>query len=375
MTVAMTLALLAAPLQASAPAWGHGEIATLKRWISAAPLDALPVLPTDRLDAATTAGDADAMETQATSLALRLARMHLLGSASVAERSGWNINDTDKEMDLEPLLAAAVENGTLDAFFATLRPRHQEYSALKSAYAKEPDEAKRTTIGRNMERWRWLPRSLGGNYVMVNLPKFEAYLWRDGMKAGAWPVIVGKTSTPSVVFDTTITGVTLNPWWEIPASIVRESIGSLVRRNPALARSRGYVWNDGRYRQKPGPNNALGQMKLVMPNPYSIYMHDTPNKNLFAEDVRAFSHGCIRTGDAIGYAATLLQGVKSREEVDAIVESGVTTTLDLARPLPIYVVYFTAVADGQGGVETLRDLYNRDRRISVPPPVTGCGQE
>jgi len=345
--------------------WSSSDIATLKRWTEAAPLDALPLVSIQSLDQAVANGNPEEIDHEANTLALRLGRMHLLGNASQSERAGWRIVDTDEAMALEPMLAKAVENDALDTFFALLRPAHIEYSALKTAYAKETDEDRRGVIARNMERWRWMPRSLGDDYVLVNAAAFEAHLWREGSKAGTWRVIVGKTRTPTPVFSTTIEGVILNPWWEIPTSIVRESVGSLVRRNPARARARGYVWGNGRYRQRPGPNNALGQMKLVMPNGFSVYMHDTPSKQLFEEEVRTFSHGCIRTGDAIDYATTLLEGVKTREEVDAIVASVKTTRVSLAKPIPIYITYFTAVSDGAGGVSVLPDVYNRDRRIKV----------
>lgn len=352
--------------------WTASDIAVLKRWAQATPLDALPELSTRRLDNAVAVGDAAEIDDQATLLALELAEMHLLGCATPAERFGWNIADSDRDIVLEPLLARAVADDTLDAFFALLRPSHEEYSALRAAFAVETDGKRRTAIARNMERWRWMPRSLGEDYVLVNAARFEAYLWRGGVKVGAWRVIVGKKSTPTPAFNATITGVILNPWWEIPTSIVRESVGSLVRRNPSAARARGYVWSDGRYRQKPGPGNALGQMKLVMPNRFSVYMHDTPNKDLFEQEVRAFSHGCIRTADAIGYASTLLEGVKSREEVDAIVASGKTTTVNLAKPIPVYVTYFTAVTDGEGGITLLDDLYNRDGRIRATEAGKAC---
>ncbi len=330
-----------------------------------APMDALPKLSTKELDQAVHLVDPAATEKAASQLALRLARMHLLGSASVSERKGWNIEDTDRQIDLEALLEQSLKAGTLDAFFASMRPRSSEFTALRSAYEREADPVVRSEIARNMERWRWMPRSLGEDYVLVNTAAFEAQLWRGGQKTGVWKVIVGKVSTPTPVFDTAVSGVILNPWWEIPASIVRESVGSLVRRNPAAAKARGYVWSNGRYRQKPGPNNALGQMKLVMPNRYSVYMHDTPNKDLFDKEVRAFSHGCIRTHDAIGFAATLLEGVKTRAEIDAIVASGKTTTVNLARALPVYVAYFTVADDGQGGVRMFPDIYRRDQRIAA----------
>ncbi|WP_442864390.1 L,D-transpeptidase family protein [Aurantiacibacter sp. MUD11] len=317
----------------------------------------------NNLTAARESGDAEAINSAATDLALRLARMHLLGNATSGERRGWNIRDTDRDLPLDEMLRTAVANDTLDTFFALMRPAHPQYSALMAAYELEEDPEHQATIARNMERWRWMPRSLGEDYVLVNAAKFEADLWRDGSHVGTWRVIVGTQRTPTPVFRATIEGVILNPWWEIPTSIVRESVGALVRNNPSLARSRGYVVQNGRYRQRPGPNNALGQMKLVMPNPYSVYMHDTPNRQLFEQDVRSFSHGCIRTGDAIGFATTLLEGVATREDVDAILETGRTTTLSIAQPTPVYVTYFTAVANADGSVALLDDLYGRDRTI------------
>lgn len=364
--IAMMLCLaLALPglAQAQENHWSAADIASLKRWIDAAPRDALPVIPTASLDSILEAGEAKQVDEAATSLALRLARMHLLGSAGPGQKAGWHIVDHDGELPLEPMLDQALANDTLDTFFALMRPRHGQYSALRAAYETETDAGRRKAIARNMERWRWMPNSLGRDYVLVNAARFEAELWRGGEPAGKWRVIVGKTSTPTPSFDAMIEGVTFNPWWEIPASIVRESVGALVRRNPSLARQRGYVWDNGRYRQRPGPNNALGQMKLIMPNRFSVYMHDTPNKQLFDEEVRAFSHGCIRTGDAIGYAATLLEGVRTREEVDAIVASNETTSIRLEQSIPVYIAYFTAVANAEGEIEILSDIYDRDRNI------------
>lgn len=360
------LAICAVPATAQDNArWTYDDLTILDRWINAAPNEGLPLLSTSDLDAARERSDQEAIDSQADALALRLARMHLLGNSGQSQRSGWHIVDTDRDLAIEDMLQFAVRNDTLGTFFALMRPRHREYSALLTAYQAETDPDRRQAIARNMERWRWMPRSLGEDYVLVNAARYEADMWRDGDHVGTWRVIVGKRSTPTPVFKATIEGVVLNPWWEIPASIVRESVGALVRNHPATARARGYVVQNGRYRQRPGPNNALGQMKLVMPNPYSVYMHDTPNRNLFEEDVRSFSHGCIRTGDAIGYATTLLEGVATREEIDAILETRRTTTLSLAEPMPVYVTYFTAVSDGLGGALLLDDIYNRDDAIRV----------
>jgi len=367
MLAALMLALF--PVQAAANegvSWSPTDLATLERWRNAAPLDGLPVLSREALDEALRGSDPELIDSEAGELALKLARMHLFGNAGPSERAGWHIVDSDRDLALDTMLDQAIVSDTLDTFFALMRPASREYSALLSAFDAETDPARRETLARNMERWRWMPRALGDNYVLVNAARFEAELWRGGEHVGTWRIIVGKKSTPTPVFQATIGGVVLNPWWEIPTSIVRESVGALVRNRPAVAAARGYVVQNGRYRQKPGPYNALGQMKLVMPNPYSVYMHDTPNKSLFENEVRSYSHGCIRTGDAIGFAATLLQGVKTREEVDAILASQQTRTVSIAHPMPVYVTYFTAVRDGTGGVALLDDIYSRDRNIRAP---------
>ncbi|MEL1249272.1 L,D-transpeptidase family protein [Aurantiacibacter gilvus] len=360
---ALSLAICATP--AAAQEWTPFKITGLYRSVTAASNEGLPRLSTDALVAAISTSDPEAIDAAANDLALRLARMHLLGAAGQSERRGWHIVDTDARLPLEEMLATAVRQNRLSIFYAGLRPKAREYALLRSAYAAETDPERRETIARNMERWRWLPRDLGDTYVFVNAARFEADLYREGEHVGTWRVIVGTTRTPTPVFQATIEGVVLNPWWEVPASIARESVAALVRNNPATARARGYVYENGRYRQRPGPNNALGQMKLVMPNPYSVYMHDTPNRDLFDREVRSFSHGCIRTGDAIGYATTLLEGVATREEVDAILATGQTRTLSIAEPMPVYITYFTAVSDGMGGVAILDDIYNRDRNIRV----------
>lgn len=346
------------PAAAPAPApgaWSGEHVTRLLDRARAVTRDALPVPDLRELEAAKAAGDQPAIDRAATALALRIARMNLFGIASTAERAGWHVADTDGTIDIEARLREAVAGGQAEAFLDGLLPEHPDYAALRTAYAAETDPERRAKLARNLERWRWMPRSLGPSYVLVNTASFEASLWRAGKRAGTWRVVVGKPSTPSPVFAARITGVTFNPWWEIPASIVREKHGNF----PA---SQGYVRTASGFRQKPGPSNALGQMKLVMPNPYSVYMHDTPSKSLFDREVRAFSHGCIRVRDPMDFATVLLDGSRSRAQVDAIVASRKTTTIDLPRSLPVYVTYFTATVRGDGILAFMPDIYGRDAR-------------
>lgn len=350
---------------AHAPDWNSDSIAKLRAWVAAAPDDGLPRPDSFALDRAIASGDPAIVDSAADALALKLARMHLLGAASAGERAGWKIPDSDRSIKVEDQLAVALSAGRIDDFFAGQRPQHPDYAVLRDAYRAETDPVKRRTLARNMERWRWMPLSPGQDYLLVNAAAFVVTRWQGGRRVGTWRVIVGKTATPTPTFSAMITGVNINPWWNVPANIVRESVGGLIRRSPATARARGYVWGGGSVRQKPGPNNALGQMKLVMPNPYSVYLHDTPNRDLFGRDVRAFSHGCVRVGDALGLAENLLAGVKTRPQIDALVASRQSVTVPLARPVPVYIAYFTAGTRADGSLAYYDDIYGRDKRVTT----------
>lgn len=351
------LAVAAAP-SAHAAGWGVAQVQQLRQYIADAPEDALPVLNTSQLDAGLRDGPGPALDETADALALDLARLHLLGHSSARQKASWQISDTDEQIDLRDMLHQSLAKNTLPGFFADMRPAHRDYAALRAAYATETDRTRKAMIARNMERWRWMPRSLGENYVLVNAAFFEAQLSLAGRPERTWRVIAGKASTPTPVFAAHITGVTLNPWWDIPASIVREKGGR-------FAANQGYVMAHGQWRQKPGPGNALGQMKLVMPNPYSVYVHDTPSRQLFARETRAFSHGCVRIADAIGFAAALLEGSKTKAEVESTVQSGKTLTFDLPKAIPIYLVYFTAAPATDGAIAFQPDIYRRDSHIGI----------
>lgn len=363
-----------------APSWSRGQIASLKQWLAAAPDEALPRFDTAALDAAAGSWSGEAANRAATDLALALARAHLHGCANAVERGGWRIaGDKDDDAQEASLRLALEGDADLDRFFARLRPSHPDYAALQAAYAVESDPNRRITIARNLERWRWMPRELGANYVLVNIPSFEVGLWRQGERVKSWPAVVGKPSTATPVFSATITHVVINPWWEIPPSIVAENGGRFSSRG-------GYVrTSSGHWRQKPGPGNSLGRMKLAMLNPYNIYLHDTPAKSLFSHSRRAYSHGCVRVSDALDFAATLLEGVTSRSQLDRMVGLGrsgqsvqrsgsgpaepeplKTATMALSQNLPVYIAYFTAGRRADGTLAIENDVYGRDMLITDP---------
>lgn len=364
--LALSLLFSCSAASASIPGtWSDDQIAQLAGWLDAAPKEALYLQPANDFIAARRAGDPQKLQLSATEAALKLANGYLHGNDAARKKTKWNVDvDGDNAIDLSALLTASLVKNDVNGFFRSLRPHHPDYEVLRSAFATEADPVRRAKLARNMERWRWMPQSLGNRYLLVNVAAYEVGLWENGLKVQSWPVVVGKTRTPTPVFSTQITGVNYNPWWNIPESIVAESVGALTRKNPAEAKRRGYVWGDGKFRQRPGRKNALGLMKLVMPNDYAIYLHDTPEQASFQKPARAFSHGCIRVGGAMAFASTLLAGTADQKQIDAVLASGKTTTLSLAEPLPVYIAYFTADVADLGVIRFHADTYGRDAAIS-----------
>ncbi|MGB5483221.1 MAG: L,D-transpeptidase family protein [Parasphingorhabdus sp.] len=340
--------------------WTQSQISELRQLVDTRASDGLENCQITDFRQPNSATDPYRRSRLASVAANELMMAYLEGCSPASARAKWRIKSDDRHIDTQQLLLTALVRNDLTAYFDALRPRNPHYRALREAYAAEVDEEKRATLAVNLERWRWMRLIMGEKYLLVNAASFEVTLWENDRKLETWPIIVGKTKSPTPIFEATVSGVILNPWWEIPASIAAEGIGSMVRNNPARARSRGYVFQNGRYRQRPGPGNALGQMKLVMPNPYSVYLHDTPNKKLFSEPVRTFSHGCIRVGGAIDLVKTLLAGSATAEQVDDILASRKTTTLSTTKPFPVYVAYFTAEGSADGTVSYYPDIYDRD---------------
>jgi len=313
----------------------------------------------DRLRAALAATDDAALAAAATDTFLRLSSDLALGHVRGDGRLEWHSVDTDLDGQqqfelMQRAIAADSVRDTLDS----LLPTHPQYAELKLVLANTTDPATRDKIRANLDRWRWLPRDLGKRYVIVNVPAFTVALVEDGRVISRHRVVVGKPSTPTPQINAVANGVIFNPWWEVPESIAGEVKGK-----------NGYVSvKDGdkvHYRQPPGPKNALGRMKVVMPNNWAIYLHDTPSKTLFSRSVRAFSHGCIRTQDAIGFAELLLDNPQwDRTAIDQAIAAGKTVRAQAATPTPVYVAYFTAAAlADQKGILTYPDLYGRDTPV------------
>ena len=230
-----------------------------------------------------------------------------------------------------------------------------------------------------MDRWRWLPQDLGKQYLLTNVPEYKLRLTVNGRIIKSYRTIVGKpgrTATPQLA--EMVEAVIYNPTWTVPQSIVKgEGLGAKVLGNPGWAKAAGYKATKGANGwvtvvQQPGPQNALGLMKLDMPNPHAIFLHDTPSRNLFAQDNRALSHGCIRVQGARELAMTmsLLGNAENKDEFPAIIEevsqitaSGEYTRYAMEKQWPVYITYFTMASDVDGVMKTFGDIYDRDAPV------------
>ena len=356
----------AAPVATVAVVWQRDaarELLAYVEAIGAEGLDPAAYNP-ERLRQALATGD-DAAITPAASTIFRQLSIDLSGGA-VRGRSRGEIYVPDVTIDAarqQDLLRQASQGGGVAELLNGLHPVHPQYAGLRRALAETPpeDRARRDLIRANMERWRWLPRSLGARHVIVNVPAFTAAIVDNGNVTARHRTVVGarRTSTPQLSAE--ITAVTINPWWNVPQSIIREN-GGRFGGGYQVTRGAGGAMT---VRQPPGPGNALGRVKIEMPNPHAIYLHDTPAQALFARAVRAFSHGCIRTQHVRDFAAELLAptGEWTRGRIDQTVERGRTVTARLSAPIPVYIAYFTAAATNDGGIVTYADIYGRDTGV------------
>lgn len=243
-------------------------------------------------------------------------------------------------------------------------------------------------IAINLERWRWMDHDLGERYIVADIPSYTVTDYQDDKVSFEMPVIVGKSHHETPVFSEDIKYVVINPYWTLTPSIARnETLGKLRKDSHYLKKNhislfRG--WNDPheldatkinwhrvsakemnkyRFRQNPGPWNALGVLKIVFPNKHSVYMHDTPNHKLFKREVRGFSHGCIRMSDPVRQASIVLGDKWPEERINEVIASGKRTVVHLEQPMKVHLAYQTAWGDEKGGMHFVKDIYNRDVRL------------
>ena len=236
----------------------------------------------------------------------------------------------------------------------------------------------------NMERWRWMPESLGEHHFMVNLAAFELQEVQSSKIIERMNVVVGAVATQTPEFSDEMEYVEINPTWTVPYSIATNEMLPKLRSNGFAYASDFDVFMNGKlvswgaidwyaygkgsfpftFRQRPGPKNALGKVKFMLPNIHNIYLHDTPSKDKFLSTSRAFSHGCIRLSRPIDLAFRLVGGIAGwpKSKIDAVLATTKTTQVVLPQRIPVHLIYATAF-DGVNGIEFRPDVYGRDRKL------------
>lgn len=258
-------------------------------------------------------------------------------------------------------------------------------ATLENLNRVESAADRRSDIIANMERWRWLPRDLGNTYVMVNIPEYVVRVVQAGSTVHQTRVVVGKPENQTPLLTHDMEYVVLNPYWNIPPSIARKEMLPNLQRDPYfLARQGMEVVRNGRvvdpgtvnwaqgvggysFRQPPGERNALGRIKFMFPNDHSVYLHDTPSKALFANDRRAYSHGCIRVQDPLKFAEVIfnlgMPGQNWTDEKIGKMLGGAERYLTLKQRIPVHLVYFTTFVDESGRLVSRDDVYGTNAQV------------
>lgn len=227
-----------------------------------------------------------------------------------------------------------------------------------------PVEQRIEQIRVTLERCRWVMHDLPERFVLVNIAGFTAYLMDKGAPVWESAVVVGTPYTKTPVFRADMQYVVINPTWTPPASIVRKEILPGLRRDPRYLDKMGMERVGDQFVQKPGDGNALGRIKLMFPNPHSVYLHDTPKKKYFKETLRTFSHGCVRVEKPFELAAKVLDDPQwTTEAILDQVATGKTRTVHLKRSIPVLILYWTAAVGRDGLTYFLPDVYGRDPAI------------
>jgi len=225
----------------------------------------------------------------------------------------------------------------------------------------------------NMERWRWMPHDLGNTYVIVNLADFTLRVMHDGKPYWTTRIVDGKPEMPTPIMQAEMKYITINPTWNVPPSIVNHEYLPALQQDPTVLDRMGlkvgknpdgtvHIW------QPPGDHNALGRIRFNFPNKFLVYQHDTPDKYLFANDKRAYSHGCMRVQDPQKYAEVLLSLVRPNdgytlERIKKMIDAGGEQDIQLPTYIPVNLTYQTAFVDDEGKLQFRDDVYGRDRQL------------
>jgi L,D-transpeptidase YcbB len=287
----------------------------------------------------------------------------------------------DRVPALRERLGLGGDGTTYDKALADAVKKYQQERELKvsglltqqtidALNGRSPDRPIDTVLA-NLERWRWMPHDLGKDYVIVNLPDFTLRVFHDGQQIWMTRIVTGKPTMATPIMSAEMKYITVNPTWNVPPSIVMHEYLPALAADPTVLARMGLRMSynpDGSVHisQPPGDHNALGRIRFNFPNKFLVYQHDTPDKNLFALDRRAFSHGCMRVQDPVKYAEVLLSIVRpgegyTQDRIRKMIASMGERDIQFPHYLPVHLTYQTAFVDDEGRLEFRGDMYGRDQ--------------
>ena len=311
------------------------------------------------------------------------------------------LDQTPPLRDPKTVLAEIEAADAPDAYLRSLHPKHEQFQRLHQTLLKaravgseegakpaaNDKDIKRLII--NMERWRWMPEELGSIYVLNNSPAFMLFVIKDGKTIFADKTLVGTIGYATPVFSAPMTNIVFNPDWVAPETVVKENIVPPLQRGAysILKIHKLYVSQNGTpvdptrvdwnrvnpkaytFSQKAGPQNNLGKVKFSFPNRHDVYLHDTlpVRKKYFKESVRMIGHECVRMEKPVQFADVLLAEANGWPDsrVKELWDNGNNSSVPLEKKIPVHMVYFTAVVNDDGKVETFADVYGLDRKLAT----------
>ena len=249
-------------------------------------------------------------------------------------------------------------------------------------------ESRIEQIELNIERHRWLPNNYASRHIITNIPDYQLRVVENGSTTLTMPVVVGKPKHQTPVFSEDMTHLVVNPTWTVPRSITNKELVPKELNSPGSLQSSGFsvldhsgnnigfenvpdsAWHESKFpyvlRQGPGQRNALGKVKFMMPNKYSIYLHDTPAKKLFKKERRAYSHGCVRVGDPLALANHLLEREGwSQSHIEKLFEREKTRNVIFKEPVPNHITYLTSWVDEHNVLQFRKDVYKLDKSLKT----------
>ncbi|MET1056850.1 MAG: L,D-transpeptidase family protein [Pedobacter sp.] len=278
--------------------------------------------------------------------------------------------------DLSPGDTTAIFNAALTT---AVKKAQKQFGALQSGRIDQnlinalnvPAEARIQQMIINLERMKWTPLIPESKFILVNIPEYKLHVFEANKEVLNMGIVVGKAANKTVIFSNELKNIVFSPYWNIPPSIVRTEILPEMRRNRNYLSQKNmeqYGTSEGlpQIRQKPGNANSLGRVKFLFPNSYNIYLHDTPAKSLFAEEKRAFSHGCIRLAQPKKLAEYLLADRPewTTEKIEQAMNKKTEVWVNMKQPVPVFITYFTSWVDKDGLLNFREDLYGHDKLMA-----------